>query len=537
VFLSPPKSARRRRRRGPSLSVVFVVLVVLGGVAAAGYAGVRAYLDEDERRPAVVAFTDAWERGDHEAMYRLLDAESQRENPRISFLADYRRANRAATTEAVKVSRVGPLLSGGKVVVRVTVDTDDFGPLPSEDMEFTATEDEEGRGRVAWTPAMRLPGMREGEDVTRKSGAAPRRGNIYAAGGKLLDSDDLGASIAGVGGDKPTGLNRVYDDRLAGKRSSTLRFGDRVIARVKGTRGKSVTTTIRLGLQRQVNSALGGRLGGVAVIKPSDGSVLALAGLAVSAPQPPGSVFKVVTAAAALHYKQASMSSSYPARSFATLSGAKLRNAGDSACGGSLTVSFAKSCNSVFGPLGAKVGAKRMVAISKKFGFFEQPDIPAAKVSTIPEANEMKDAIAVGSAAIGQNTDLATPLQMASVAATIANKGVRVKPWVAGTKRKRTRVVSARVAANVRTMMIANVASGTGRAAALPGVTVAGKTGTAELVSTGDIAQNAENTTAWFVAFAPANNPKVAIAVMLPNQGQGGANAAPVAKRVLQAAL
>jgi len=231
------------------------------------------------------------------------------------------------------------------------------------------------------------------------------------------------------------------------------------------------------------------------------------------------------------------MSSSYPAKSFATLSGAKLRNAGDSACGGSLTISFAKSCNSVFGPLGAKVGAKRMVAIAKKFGFFEQPDIPAAKISTIPEADEMKDAIAVGSAAIGQNTDLATPLQMASVAATIANKGLRVKPTVAGSRGKRTRVVSPRVAANVRTMMIANVASGTGKAAQLPGVTVAGKTGTAELVSTGDIAQNAANTTAWFVAFAPANNPKVAIAVMLPKQGQGGTNAAPVAKKVLQAAL
>lgn len=513
-----------------------MALVVFGGVVAGGYAAVHAYLDKDERLPAVVAFTEAWERGDYEAMYRLVDVKSQQANPKISFLADYRRANRAATTESVKIGKVGPLLSGGKVVVPVTVSTDDFGPLKGE-LEFTASEDAEGQGRVAWTPSMRLPGMREGEDVTRKSGATPKRGNIYAAGGKLLDSDDLGASIAGASGEKPTGLNRIYDDRLAGKRSSTLRYGNRVIAKVEGTRGRSITTTIRLGLQREVNEALGGKLGGIAVIKPSDGSVLALAGLAVSAPQPPGSVFKVVTAAAALHYKQASMSSSYPAKSFATLSGAKLRNAGDAPCGGSLTKSFADSCNSVFGPLGAKVGAKRMVAISKKFGFFEQPDIPAAKISTIPEADQMKDAIAVGSAAIGQNTDQATPLQMASVAATIANKGLRVKPWVAGTKRTRTRVVSAGVAANVRTLMIANVASGTGTAAQLPGVTVAGKTGTAELVSTGDIAQNAANTTAWFVAFAPANNPKVAIAVMLPNQGQGGANAAPVAKKVLQAAL
>lgn len=516
---------------------MLVVLVLIGGLGFGGYTLVKAQLDDDERRPAVVAYVDAWKRGDYDAMYRLLDAKSRRENPKISFVADYKRANDAATTEKIVPGTVGPLLSGGKVRVPVKVETDDFGDLPREEIEFTASEDAQGVGRVAWTPAMRLPGLKEGEDVTRKSGAAPTRGNIYAAGRKLLDSDPLGASIAGTSGEKPTGLNRIYDDRLAGKRSSTLRFGERVIARVKGTRGKSITTTIRLGLQRTANDALGEQLGGIAVIKPSDGSVLALAGLAVSAPQPPGSSFKIVTAAAALQYKKATMGSSYPERTYATLSGAKLRNANDEVCGGSLTNSFAHSCNSVFGPLGAKVGAKRMVSIAKKFGFMEQPDVPAAKVSTIPTVKEMKDAIAVGSAAIGQNTDNATPLQMASVAATIANKGVRVKPHVAGTKRVRTRVVSAKVAGQVRDMMVAVVQSGTGKAAAIPGVTVAGKTGTAELVSTADIAQNAANTTAWFVAFAPASNPKVAVAVMLPKAGQGGTSAAPIAKRVLQAAL
>jgi beta-lactamase class D len=516
---------------------VFVVIVLLGAFAAGAYALVRAQLDDDERRPAVVAYVDAWKKGDYDAMYALLDEKSRLANPKISFKADYKRANEAATTEKIVPGTVGPLLSGGKVRVPVKIETDDFGTLPTDEIEFVASENEQGEGRVAWTPAMRLPGLKEGEEVRRKSGAAPRRANIYAAGGKLLDSDPLGASIAGTAGEKPTGLNRIYDDRLAGKRSSTLRFGDRVIARVKGSRGKSVTTTIRLGLQKTANDALGDSLGGIAVIKPSDGSVLALAGLAVSAPQPPGSSFKIITAAAALQYKKATMRSSYPERTFATLSGAKMRNASDEVCGGSLTNSFAHSCNSVFGPLGAKVGAKRMYSIAKKFGFGEEPDVPAAKVSTIPKAEDMKDAIAVGSAAIGQNTDLATPLQMASVAATIANKGVRVKPHLAGTKRVRTRVVSAKVAGQVRDMMVAVVQSRTGRAAAIPGVTVAGKTGTAELVSTADIAQNAENTTAWFVAFAPASNPKIAVAVMLPRQGQGGTSAAPIAKRVLQAAL
>ena len=98
-------------------------------------------------------------------------------------------------------------------------------------------------------------------------------------------------------------------------------------------------------------------------------------------------------------------------------------------------------------------------------------------------------------------------------------------------------MVSAKVAGQVRDMMVAVVAGGTGGAAAIPGITVAGKTGTAELVSTADIAQDPKNTTAWFVAFAPAANPQVAVAVMLAGAGQGGASAAPIAKRVLQAAL
>ena len=86
------------------------------------------------------------------------------------------------------------------------------------------------------------------------------------------------------------------------------------------------------------------------------------------------------------------------------------------------------SCNSVFAPLGAKLGAKKLVAAAEAFGFNEQPDVPAAKANTIPKATDLKDAIAVGSSAIGQNKDLATPLGMAAVGATIANDGVRVQP-------------------------------------------------------------------------------------------------------------
>ena len=510
-----------------------MLIVVLAALGYGGYEVVRAQLDTDDRRATVERFVNAWEKGDYEAMYALLDTPSQRANPKISFLADYRRANRSATVEKVTIGAVGPLLSDGRVRVPVSVETDDFGELEGT-MTFKAIETEDDVTRVAWSREQRLPGLRKGEEVRRKSGPEPARGNIYAAGRKLLNSDPLGASIAGVAGKKPTGLERIYDDRLGGARSSTLRFGDRVIARVKGRKGRSITTTIRLGLQRTAQSALGERQGGIAVIKPGDGSVLALAGLAVSAPQPPGSSFKVITAAAALQHGVAKTTSAYPVRTAATLSGVKLRNAGDESCGGSLSNSFAHSCNSVFGPLGAKLGAKRLVAAAERFGFNEQPEVPAAVKSTIPKAKDLRDSLAVGASAIGQDRDNATPLGMASVVATIANKGVRIKPWLAGKRNPRKRVVSAKVAGQVRDMMVAVVQGGTGRAAAIPGVTVAGKTGTAELVSTADIAQNAKNTTAWFVAFAPASAPKVAVAVMLVGAGQGGASAAPIAKRVLQ---
>ena len=127
---------------------------------------------------------------------------------------------------------------------------------------------------------------------------------------------------------------------------------------------------------------------------------------------------------------------------------------------------------------------------------------------------------------------------MASVGATIANRGVRHRPrLVRSEPRAHRRVVRPAVAAQVRDMMLAVVSGGTGTAAALPGVEVAGKTGTAELVPTADAASNPANTDAWFVAFAPASAPKVAVAVMLVGAGQGGASAAPIARDVLAAAL
>ena len=274
------------------------------------------------------------------------------------------------------------------------------------------------------------------------------------------------------------------------------------------------------------------------VVRPRDGSVLALAGLAVSAPQPPGSTFKIITLSGALAAGIAKPSDSFPVRSSATLSGVQLRNASNEQCGGSLTTSFADSCNSVFAPLGAKLGAKRLVRTAEAFGFNTTPKVPAAKPSTIPQPEQLKDDLAVGASAIGQNRDLATPLGMAVVGATIAMGGRHPRPRIVRSEKVlRKRAVSAKVAAQVRAMMLAVVSGGTGTAAAVPGVQVAGKTGTAELRPTAGGPPDPKNTDAWFVAFAPAYAPKVAVAVMLVGAGAGGKAAAPIARQVLQAAL
>jgi penicillin-binding protein A len=425
------------------------------------------------------------------------------------------------------------------VAVPVVVRTRLFGALRGT-LSLPLRE-EEGEVRVDWGPHLRLPGLRRGEQVRRRILRRPRRAALLAADGSRLAAEPTAAALAGqapAGGDPGSGLEARFDRRLGGTPGAELRFGERLIARVPVRRGRRVRSTIKPSLQRAATAALGGRLGGIAVIRPRTGDVLALAGLAVSAPQPPGSTFKIVTLAAALQTGVATPASSYPVQTAATLSGVPLRNAGDEACGGSLPTAFAHSCNSVFAPLGARLGARRLVRFAERFGFNERVDIPAAKPSTMPAPRELRDELAVGAAAIGQDRDLATPLGMASIAATIANRGVRARPRVVRLQPVvRRRAVRRRVARLVRDMMVGVVSGGTGSVAALPGVQVAGKTGTAELRPTADGPIDPRNTDAWFAAFAPADAPKVAVAVMLVGAGQGGASAAPVARSVLAAAL
>ncbi|HET9738520.1 MAG TPA: penicillin-binding transpeptidase domain-containing protein [Solirubrobacteraceae bacterium] len=538
--------ARRRRRRGRRRGYGrrdagfgrarwgrrLAVLVLLAAVVAGALAW-RARSDAaDARREAVERFAAAWEENDLPAMWRTLSPAARRAVPERRFVTAYRNAQRAAGVRRVRTGRLGAERDG-RIALPVAIRTDIFKTLRGRlAIPVSGSGEEAG---VDWDFSLRMPGLRRDEAVVRESGRPPRRAPILAANGRRLDATPLGASLAGRSGSRPTGLERVHDDRLGGHAQARLLFGKRVIARTRAVRGRPVRTFFDPGLASAAEAALGGKVGGVAVLRPRDGAVLGLAGLAVSAPQPPGSTFKVITTAAALERRIVEPSTSYPVQTGATLSGVTLRNAGGEACGGTLQHSFAESCNSVFAPLGAKLGARRLVAAARAFGFGEKPRIPAAKTSTISAARELEDDLAVGSAAIGQEKDLATPLAMASVAATIAADGRRAVPRVAQLDKViRRRAVSRRAARQVRSMMIDVVRSGTGTSGAVPGVTVAGKTGTAELRPNSSDPRDAD---AWFLAFAPAERPRVAVAVMLVGAGFGGTAAAPVARDVIEAAL
>ncbi|MEA2220178.1 MAG: penicillin-binding protein [Solirubrobacteraceae bacterium] len=486
----------------------------------------------DDRRAAAARFVSAWQRGDRAAMWRALSPGARARYPERTFAASYRSADRTAGVQSVRAGRLA-VERDGRVSVAVAVRLRDFGSLRAA--VALPVSGSGGDAGVDWEPRLRLPGLRRGETVRRRAGPMPLRRAILAADGSRLDATPLGASVAGVAAPAPTGLQRVYDARLAGHPSARLLFGSRVVARTHAVSGRSLHTTLRPGLMRAAQAALGAKTAGVAVIRPRDGAILALAGLAVSAPQPPGSTFKIITLSAALERHVATPSTSYAQATFATLSGVKLGNAGGERCGGTLTQAFVESCNSVFAPLGARVGATALVRTARAFGFGEQPTLPAAKASTISSAAALRDDLAVGAAAIGQDRDLATPLEMATVGATIATGGVRARPRVATIDPLiRRRAVSARTARQVRSMMLDVVRSGTGTAAAIAGVQVAGKTGTAELRPNSKDPKDAD---AWFVAFAPARRPRVAVAVMVVGAGFGGKAAAPIAKRVLVSAL
>ena len=193
-----------------------------------------------------------------------------------------------------------------------------------------------------------------------------------------------------------------------------------------------------------------------------------------------------------------------------------------------------------------RVGARRLVRTARRYGFNAPPTFAGERPSTIPPAADIDSTVALGSTAIGQGRLLATPLQLALVAHTVAAGGVRHQPsLVADAPAVRpVRVTSPQVARSLERMMVAVVRDGTGVRASLHPVRVAGKTGTAELEDTTDSEQPGEvdeppgyDTNAWFTAYAPVRHPVLAVAVLLVRGGAGGDIAAPAARDVLRSGL
>jgi penicillin-binding protein A len=576
----PPHGVVRRSaeaRRDPTRlrRRVLVAGVAVAGLAFAGGALAGA-LHVSTTQQTIERFAKEWSAGDYPAMYSELSPPERDRVRRGAFTRAYQRALDTATAVSVVTGR--PKRDGDAYRIPVRVETRIWGPVRG-----TVRVPVSDAG-VDWSHDLVFPGLRRGEKLTRET-RLPPRGTLLARDKTPLAQGDartspLGAvatSITGSLGPIPpdrkadlkalgipsdatvgvSGLERIFDVRLLGRPGGELRAGKRTIAAAVPVQAEPVRTTISTAVQTAAVQALGNRLGGIVAMDPRTGGVLAASGIGLSGLQPPGSTFKILTATGALESKLTSPSRSYPVSTNATLEGVELDNANGESCGGTLVQSFAESCNSVFAPLGAQLGARRLVDVAERFGFNHDPGVPGAAMSTIPAAEDIGDDLAVGSSAIGQGRVQATALEMAIVAATIGRRGLRPRPtfdFDAATASSPTvRATKARTARTVERLMLAVVRNGTGVAAAIPGVSVAGKTGTAELKTTTRCQPDPANpascpppppddptdTDAWFSAYAPAGQgaPRVAVGVLLVASGAGGTTAAPVARDVLSAGL
>src|SRR5215208_2834739 len=403
-----PGSPARRRAMWTRLAPLAGAAVVAFAAGAAVGSG-----EEDPRRSTAGEFADAWSRSDYATMHSLLTPEARRRVTLRRFAATYRRAARVATLSGLSAGRPEEPRDG-TVAVPVVLRTRIFGTLSgSIALPVDKLEDD---AAVEWRPYLVHPGLRRGEKLSRTTTLPPRAaiqardGTPLAEGeARLSELGALASEIAGRVGPAPpereaelarrgvpegtpvglNGLERAFDERLAGTPGGVLKAGSRVLSRSRAVPGGAVRTTIDPKVQEAAVTALAGRFGGIAVMRPADGEVLALTGIAYSAPQPPGSVFKIVTLAGALEAGVAKTSSKYPVRTAAVLEGVELENANGESCGGPLANAFAHSCNSVFAPMGAELGAKRLVATAEKFGFNADPGPAGAARSTIPAAPEV----------------------------------------------------------------------------------------------------------------------------------------------------
>ncbi len=398
-------------------------------------------------------------------------------------------------------------------------------------------------------------------------------------------------------GRSTAGLERAENDYLTGANGSIASLANKTFDELKGVtvRGNDLLLSLNVRAQRLAVQQLQGKCGAAVAIEPSTGRVLVLASsptynpnaieksfnsvtrlktsaCAFAAPlldratqglYPPGSTFKVVTASAALDSGAFKPDSTFEDPGYCTEYGKQVSNAGNPDQNGpeafgtvTLAQGLQHSINSVYCNIGKKIGAGTILDYTKRFGFYSPPDLELPLDAQSPSGlynpkthkllwpKHPETQVDPGRLAFGQERLLVTPVQMAMVAATIANGGVLMRPHLIdeirapnGTVVERVqphkvrRSISAQTARELNQMMQSVVTGGTGTTVQIPGIPVAGKTGTAE---TG---VNRKYDT-WFIAFAPANAPKVAVAVALENQtGFGATTAGPIAKALLEAIL
>ncbi|MBM3664603.1 MAG: hypothetical protein FJW92_02255 [Actinobacteria bacterium] len=373
-----------------------------------------------------------------------------------------------------------------------------------------------------------------------------------------------------------TGLEQQYNRYLAGS-YGTGAILDRLREETKD--GADIRLALDTRVQKTAEALLSGRKGAVVAIQPKTGKVLAMASSPTfdlnqvtrdfasirkesDAPllnratvglYPPGSTFKVVTITAALASGKWSASSTFDDKGVYVVDGRPIYNSGKAKYGlHNLTDALTFSINTTFAQIGNTLGGRKLGGEMNLFGFGRptEIDLPSREVATsgryrngklLPNDQPDEDASRI---AIGQENLQVTPLQMAMVASAIANGGRMMRPYLVrrvitpdGVVVRQQRpeevdsVSSAYIASEVGRMMQSVVSEGTGTRAGLAGLSIAGKTGTAE---TGDPERNQ----AWFIGYAPADDPEVAVAVVIEDtSGTGGTEAAPVAGEVMRTAL
>ncbi|HEY2600135.1 MAG TPA: penicillin-binding transpeptidase domain-containing protein [Thermoleophilaceae bacterium] len=413
--------------------------------------------------------------------------------------------------------------------------------------------------------------------VNKRTGHGPtlRYSRIYPTND--LFSHTVGYSFISHGS---SGLEKEYNDDLSGNANEFSSIIDELSGQKK--EGNDLHTTLDPAAQKLALQLLAGRPGSVVVLDPRTGAVRVMASVpdynpndiptnykklnsdpaaplfnrATQGGYPPGSSMKVVTAVAALDTGRYTPDSVVSGKSPKIVGGVPLSNCCTEGSGNygplSLTEALAKSVNTVWGEVGEKLGKKIMFDYMDRFGFDHKPklDLPSDElgVSGVYGSHGQllgpSDSIDIGRVAIGQERLRVAPLQMAEVAAAVANGGKLMKPRLVDRIESpdgRTvdtrgpaeidQVMKPSTAQAVTGMMEQVVKAGTATSAQIPGVTVAGKTGTAEVA-------NGTSNQAWFIAFAPVPNPRVAIAVTVERtQGEGGTVAAPIAKQIIQLML